>query len=407
MSEIIKKIKELNELKENILSKIKCLYVFKDYYKNDKNVLIVTNDDNVFALGDNNCGVLGFGNDREVKEITINENLSHKQIVDFKNGWKHVIGRTVDGKVYCWGNNGIFGVLGNGKNDLEICKPELNEYLNDKQIIDICCGFNHSLVLTNSGELYAWGGNWFGQIGNENYDNQSIPIKVNGFNDEKIVMISCGEWHSMALTESGHVFSWGLNSSGQMGLENTNKANKPSIVSLSIKIPIKKISCGREHSLLLSRDGDIYWFGNNGCETKISPKKLTINSNKFIDIASHNEYYISIALSLNGIYYIWGNCGEKVIKIPKETEFKSFNDIFVEYFQITYKTLNKTSKYKLEFKELELIGIGGFGKVYKVLDSLDGKQYAMKIISTEGILKFSINKLKASIKYSERKFVKI
>jgi alpha-tubulin suppressor-like RCC1 family protein len=394
MSEIIKKIKVLNELSENFLSEIKCLYVFKDYYKNDKNVLIVTNDDNVFAFGDNNYGVLGFGNDREVKEITINEKLSHKQIIDFKNGWKHVIGRTIDGKVYCWGNNGIFGVLGNGKNDLEIYSPELNEYLNDKQIIDICCGFNHSLVLTNSGELYAWGGNRYGQIGNGNYYNQSIPIKVNGFNDEKIVMISCGEWHSMALTESGYVFSWGLNSSGQMGIEETNKANKefiskPTIVSLNNEISIEKISCGREHSLLLSRDGHIYWFGYNGCETKISPKKLTINSNKFIDIASHNEYYISIALSLNGIYYIWGNCGEKVIKSPKETEFKSFNDIFVEYFQITYKTLNKTSsKYKLEFKELELIGIGSFGEVYEVLDSLDRK-YAMKIIFTEGILKIS------------------
>jgi alpha-tubulin suppressor-like RCC1 family protein len=386
MSEIIKKIKVLNELNENFLSEIKCLYVFKDYYKNDKNVLIVTNDDNVFAFGDNNYGVLGFGNDREVKEITINENLSHKQIVDFKNSWKHVIGRTIHGKVYCWGENGIFCVLGNGKKDTIIYKPELNEYLNDKQIIDICCGFNHSLVLTNSGELYAWGGNWYGQIGNGNFDNQSIPIKVNGFNDEKVIQITCGEWHSMALTESGHVFSWGLNSSGQLGLEKTNKANKPSIVSLSNEIPIKKISCGREHSLLLSRDAHIYWFGNNGCETKISPMKLTINSNKFIDIASHNEYYISIALSLNDIYYIWGNCGEKVLKNPKETEFKSLNDIFVEYFQITYKTLNKTSsKYKLEFKELELIGIGGFGKVYKVLDSLDRKPYAMKIISTEGI----------------------
>ncbi len=57
---------------------------------------------------------------------------------------------------------------------------------------------------------------------------------------------------------------------------------KPSIVLLSNDIPIEKISCGYFHSLFLTRNGDIYWFGFNGCEEK-TPKKLTIN--KCIDIA--------------------------------------------------------------------------------------------------------------------------
>jgi alpha-tubulin suppressor-like RCC1 family protein len=87
----------------------------------------------------------------------------------------------------------MFGVLGNGKIDWQIYKPELNEYLSDKQNIDICCGENHSLVLTNSGEVYAWGGNVDGQIGNGRNsfsECQSIPIKVNGFNNEKVIQIS-------------------------------------------------------------------------------------------------------------------------------------------------------------------------------------------------------------------------
>ncbi len=41
---------------------------------------------------------------------------------------------------------------------------------------------------------------------------------MNDFNDERIVMISCGYWHSMALTESGHVFSWSCNGFGQLGM---------------------------------------------------------------------------------------------------------------------------------------------------------------------------------------------
>ncbi len=128
------------------------------------NVLIVTNDDKVFAFGDNCFGVLDFGNHNKVNELTTNEKLSHKQIIYFKNSSVHAIARTIDWKIYCWGYN-VFGVLGNGKNDYITYKPELNRYLINKQIIDICCGFDRTLLLTNSGEVYAWGRNKFWQIG--------------------------------------------------------------------------------------------------------------------------------------------------------------------------------------------------------------------------------------------------
>jgi alpha-tubulin suppressor-like RCC1 family protein/serine/threonine protein kinase len=380
----------LKLLKKDYSNEIKLFYVFKDW-KKESYVFIVTNDDKVLTFGFNRSGVLGFGNEFETQIFSINEDLSYKQIVDFKNSMFFVIARTLNGSVYSWGHN-RYGVIGNGKEDGKIYKPQLNQYLSDKQIIDICCGDWHSLALTYDGEVYAWGWNSSGQIGNGNNKNQLEPTKVTGFNDEKVIMISTGLCHSMALTESGHVFCWGNNEWGQLGINDKSNANSPLLVPLSSEILIKKIECGFYHSLLLSRDGNIYWFGDNMSEKQRFPKKLSIRTNKFNDIASHPHYHISIALSFRGNYYIWGKCGKEDIREPKEIDFKSVNDIFNHYFQITYKTWRfiknnidlqtlRNDKYETEFEEQVLIGCGSYSIVCKAINKIDRSYYAIKKVA--------------------------
>ncbi len=160
-------------------------------------------------------------------------------------------------------------------------------------------------------------------------------FKNYSFESEKIVMVSCGKEHSLALTESGSVFGWGHNYSGQLGV-NVRHSSEPIIIVWN-SLKIKKISCGRDHSLLLSRDGDIYAFGWNrwgevGNGTQISqifPKKLELN-NKFIDIASHTDYSISLAQSIDGIYYVWGYFEGKRVLSPQSTKYESFEDILIQ-----------------------------------------------------------------------------
>jgi alpha-tubulin suppressor-like RCC1 family protein len=174
------------------------------------------------------------------------EELSNKGVNNFIFGENHYIARINDNKFYFIGKN----------------KLEVNEKLSDLNIIDVKCGYSHTLLLTSSGEVYAWGSNYYGQIGNGCNEDQNTPIKVNGFNNERIVMISCGGYHSMVVTESGRIYSWGYNYWGQLGSGNTVDSNAPKLIEMEAII-IKRISCGRNHSLLLSNNGVIYAFGDN------------------------------------------------------------------------------------------------------------------------------------------------
>jgi hypothetical protein len=338
-----------------------------------------------------------------VNEIQIVEQLCDQQIIDFANGWRYCIARNSNGKVYCWGYN-QWGLLGIGPQAKGYHKPMLNQYLNNEFVIDISCGASHSLVLTNCGEVYAWGHNYFGQIGNGCNSDQLIPIKVKGFNNERVVMISCGYWHSIALTECGHVYSWGYNEWGQLGYGNTVYSNEPKLVAVigedKCNNFIEKISCGSDHSLLLSSDGYIYAFGRNIFgelgnqkeENELSPHRIKIET-KFIDISSHgtSDCGISIALSQKGIYYNWGKCGEETTRTPKQTNFESFVDIYVKYLKITHKAINieeqnsfqirLQDKYVNEFSEQSLISCGGFGIVSKVMHKNSKKIYAIKRIA--------------------------
>ena len=402
---ILHKFKVLNDLKEDFKQNIKILYVFKDYW-NKENVFLVTNDDKVYCFGSNSYGLLGFGHDNEVNELTLNQELSHKQIIDFKNSYYHVIARTSDEKVYCWGYNDR-GCLGNGKNDYKIYKPELNQYLSEKQIIDICCGVCHTIVLTISGEVYSWGCNDWGQIGIGSDDEcVSVPTLLNAFNGEKVKAISCGFNHSLALTESGRVFSWGSNEYKQLGVSynSLKKSNKPILIEMN-EIIIEKISCGRNHNLLLSREGDIYVFGDNSDgqlgtgdrEKIVYPQKLN-HSEKFTDISSHSHENISIFVSDKNVFYIWGN---EVITEPKETKFKSFDEIFEYYLKINYKPIQNriisfdyhfviNGKYQKEFNtEKQVLGEGSYGKVFKVkkLNTNEDKFFALKEIKFKESMK--------------------
>ena len=82
-------------------------------------------------------------------------------------------------------------------------------------ISHIAASYNHVLVAADDGRCYGWGSNDHGKLGLDKMDdNVSEPCLVNGIIDNKVIMCAAGRNHSLFLTKMGQVFSAGLNEYG-------------------------------------------------------------------------------------------------------------------------------------------------------------------------------------------------
>jgi RCC1 and BTB domain-containing protein len=326
----------LDKLKPEFISNIKFFCVFG---VKGNEVIIVTKNNKVFAFGDNKHGCLGLGHNNAVNEPENVNELCDQQIIDISYGNYHVLALTKSGKCFSWGFND-YGMLGHGTIDNEN-KPKLINALLKENVIQIVCGYYHSFVLTKSGDLYGFGNNVAGQIGCGNNTHQSKPIKINGFHNEKIVSIACGNGHSLVLTEIGHIYCWGYNAYGQLGLGDSTSRNIPQKLDLKNNETVESISCGFAHSLFLTTDGDIYAFGlnnfgqigNGKATNELVPVKIN-GSQKFKEIASNDMLNISIAKAVDDYCYVWGETENVRFSTPQKTDFKSIHEIFLKYSKI-------------------------------------------------------------------------
>ncbi|NEW09315.1 hypothetical protein GK047_25555 [Paenibacillus sp. SYP-B3998] len=189
-------------------------------------------------------------------------------IVAVEAGGSHSLALTKDGKVWSWGRN-EFNQLGNGstkKSNIPVIVRNLSG------VTSISAGNNHSLALTRDEGIWAWGYNSNGQIGDgssnvyekdgslKDSQNKPEPVKIDGFNGN-INFVSAGFKHSVALTENGEVYVWGWNQYGQLGNGTTVDSKIP--VKNKLNAKIIKIDTGSYHSFAIDDQGIIHAWGDD------------------------------------------------------------------------------------------------------------------------------------------------
>ncbi|MGW1116336.1 RCC1 domain-containing protein [Streptomyces tanashiensis] len=195
--------------------------------------------------------------------------------VQVAGGDDHSIALLEDGSVVAWGAN-LSGQLGDGTNTarttpVKVCAvgetAPCASFL--KGVVAVAAGDVHSLALLTDGTVVSWGNNGFGQLGEGSAVNhETTPVRVCAVGGtapctsylSNVTSIAGGYQHSLALLSDGHVRSWGLNDTGQLGDGTTDFRISP--VAVGSLSDVVSIAAGTTHSVASRSDGSAFTWGS-------------------------------------------------------------------------------------------------------------------------------------------------
>ena len=255
----------------------------------------ITTSGDLYMWGKNDYGQVGNGTttDQETP-VKVLSNVASASINVFNFSDSYCAAITTNGDLYMWGYN-AYGQVGNGTTTDQ--KTPFKVLSNVASIsID---GF-HSAAITTNGDLYMWGRNQRGQVGNGATTIQKTPVKVLS----NVASVSISSMESAAITANGDLYMWGYNAYGKVGNGTTTDQKTP----VKVLSNIASVNINTSYSAAITTNGDLYMWGCNdhgqiGNDTTTHQKTpVKVLSN----VASISMRSCSAAITTNGDLYTWG-----------------------------------------------------------------------------------------------------
>ncbi|MEU8542660.1 Ig-like domain repeat protein [Streptomyces sp. NPDC048717] len=207
----------------------------------------LTSDGRLYAWGRNDLGQLGDGTTTGSTLPVLVDIPAGTTITAVSMGSYHSLALTSDGRVLAWGDN-VNGQLGNGTTTGSTT-PVATLIPAGTTITAVAAGTNHSLALTSDHRVLAWGSNIGGQLGNGSLMESDTPVTVllpPGFT---VTAVAAGHSDSLALTSTGQILAWGANYFGALGDGSTIPRETPILTDLPEGARATAIAAGRWYSL--------------------------------------------------------------------------------------------------------------------------------------------------------------
>jgi alpha-tubulin suppressor-like RCC1 family protein len=232
----------------------------------------IKTDGTLWSWGENNYGQLGINDttNRSTPVTTFAGGTDWKQV---SGNFRHTAAIKTDGTLWTWGygNQGQlgkgnyvppnFGVLtpvttfagGNNWADTATGEPE--------ELYTLSAGYNHTTAIKTDGTLWTWGRNYRGELGTNNTITRSTPVTTfaGGTNWKQV---SAGSIHTAAIKTDGTLWTWGYNSYGNLGTNNTITRSTP-VTTFAGGTDWKQVSAGNRYTSAIKTDGTLWVWGRN------------------------------------------------------------------------------------------------------------------------------------------------
>lgn len=314
-----------------------------------------------YCWGEGDDGQIGDGNatDATTPEIVDMSDHIHTYFKKIKTGKNHSCGITGAGQVHCWGDNS-YGQLGDGTYDQADLPSRIDDdyYMAsyDHKMHQVVTGKYFSCGLSGRGIAYCWGKNSSGVFGNGTTTSSETLKRVDLKEETNpyFKMLAAGDNHVCGLTDSGDVYCWGSNTQGQLGDASTLNSYYPQLVDVSglTDVVFESISANAANTCGLTGDGSVYCWGDNaygqvGDGTmidKLVPTLVYVSAildKKFSEITMGK--YHSCGITANNTSYCWGDNSDGQLGVPSDTIAQSSTPQLVDWSEYSSGVINHIS----------------------------------------------------------------
>jgi hypothetical protein len=238
----------------------------------EKHMLVLTYEGTVYTKGESVYGNTGHGGARAAPEFTPVKCLADRKMRLIAAGPNYSFAITHDGDVYSWGQafnceTGLFSQVDT--------VPRFAPGITPFRVNSISCGHAHVLAVTTAQRCIAWGENTCGQLGLGEKTKPTAKPQSIDIIPSQIAMVSAGWAHSVAVSVEGRVYSWGLNSHGQLGLGDTKTRFAPNLIhDLVGKCEIETAHASRVLTVFHASNKQAMLCGQVPCSHDLSKETL-------------------------------------------------------------------------------------------------------------------------------------
>ena len=221
--------------------------------------------------------------------------------------------------MWCWGRNQN-GQLGVNDTTNRNTPVQVGTAVDWRQVD---CGQSHSSAIKINGTLWSWGNNYSGQLGINNTTQKNTPMpEFNGATTWKSV--ACGGYTTSAIKTDGTLWSWGFNTNGQTGNNGNTNVQTP-VTTLAGGTNWKQVSAGKKHTVAIKTDGTLWsWgingsgqLGVNGTTTRFTPVQEFNSAQTWNSVACGG--YTTSAIKTDGTLWMWGYNNQSQIGLNDTT----------------------------------------------------------------------------------------